>query len=311
LVIHTDLDLHSAYQLGEKLGCRVYSISPLGLGSGNSNYLFDTDQGQIVASIIEEQNYDETVIMAMLLLHLEDYDYPSSRLISPAMEESLILEYKGKPIIFREYLEGRVVRDLSLSVVEEVGESLACLHQIPPPDFLEGHYYYSDEFKKVYGMGFDPDFENWLVRVLSEGEKENRNLLPSGLIHGDLFYDNVLVSGHKLGFLIDFELACHQVFAFDLAMALIGICQENINLDERKTAALLRGYEKHRNLTDLEWLHLKDLAIEAAALTANWRYWKYLYKNPDPLKRSSYLDMQLLAQSISGISPREFIRLVR
>ena len=75
----------------------------------------------------------------------------------------------------------------------QVGRQLALLNQIPPPDYLlTNHPYGHQHFPNVVGLNIDPNFESWLIEEFEYLDHNIAGSLPRGLIHGDLFYDNLL-----------------------------------------------------------------------------------------------------------------------
>jgi homoserine kinase type II len=89
--------------------------------------------------------------------------------------------------------------------------------------------------------------------------------LPAGIIHADLFPDNVFFLGEKLSGLIDFYFACNDFYAYDLATCLNAWCFEKDNsFNLTKGRALLAGYQQLRVLTDAERQALPLLARGSA-----------------------------------------------
>ena len=86
----------------------------------------------------------------------------------------------------------------------------------------------------------------WLAEEIDYLEQHITDNLPKGLIHGDLFYDNLLfdpLSGMPGGFkaIIDFEEACHYHLIFELGMGMVGACVNDITVDLDKARALTKS----------------------------------------------------------------------
>jgi homoserine kinase type II len=89
--------------------------------------------------------------------------------------------------------------------------------------------------------------------------------LPSGVIHADLFNDNVFFLGEKLSGLIDFYFACNDALAYDLAICLSAWCFEpDSDFNVSKGRAMISGYEQVRPLGEAECAALPLLARGAA-----------------------------------------------
>ncbi|MFQ3207164.1 MAG: homoserine kinase type II [Glaciecola sp.] len=76
--------------------------------------------------------------------------------------------------------------------------------------------------------------------------------LPRGLIHGDLFNDNLVFENGKFKAIIDFEEACFYYSVFELGMAIVGTCFSNTSIDFNKVTALVDGYQQIRPLEPIE-----------------------------------------------------------
>src|SRR5439155_450943 len=72
--------------------------------------------------------------------------------------------------------------------------------------------------------------------------------LPKGIIHGDLFHDNLIVKGDKVVAVLDFEAASRGKFIFDLATAVNALCFDGEGYNLKRFEALIAGYESLRAL---------------------------------------------------------------
>ena len=97
---------------------------------------------------------------------------------------------------------------------------------------------------------------------MSEGRPKH---LPEGVIHADLFNDNVFFLGDQLSGIIDFTFACNDMLAYDIAICLNAWCFEpDHSFNVTKGRALLQGYGKIRPLSDPEQAALPALSRGAA-----------------------------------------------
>jgi homoserine kinase type II len=93
--------------------------------------------------------------------------------------------------------------------------------------------------------------------------------LPSGIIHGDLFRDNVLFFQNKVSGIIDFYYACNEWFIFDIAIVINDWCvSSDGEIDKQKLNEFLKGYQRNRLLHDLEF----DFMIKSLRWAA-LRFW--------------------------------------
>lgn len=291
-------------------GIVIKSIQIAGAGSGNSNYLIGTNLGDCILSLIEEQSFEEVEQMVSSLEWLRRHGYATSKLVSTRYKKNII-DIGGKPAFLKEFLEGEVCWDLNEAQLHQLGSSIASLHNLPSPDFLPSNIYYEqDQFSDVLNLGLDCKYESWVKSSLERIQIQSHNNLPRGLIHSDVFCDNVLFDGERLVAIIDFELACNYFLVFDLAMAIVGVCVVDGTISIAKVQSLVSGYESTRKLFDCEKDALQRLTEYAAIMTSVWRYWRYRYYQPGLPKENSYREMVDVAKQIKLIEANEFRKLI-
>lgn len=287
---------------------RVIGARQAGYGSGNWNYILKTEKDVFVLCMIEEQTAEEVDVMARTLKWLDDHGYPSATLRQTAGQK-LTTVIDGKPALLRMYLHGDVCWAPNEDQVRQVGTSLACLHQLPCPEFLPTDIYYKqDRFTQALNSGHDPEYEAWIKQSLDRIDIRSFSALPKGLIHADAFADNVLFDGGELVAIIDFELACNYLLAFDLAMAIVGMCLRDGKPCLGKISNLIAGYEIIRPLGAEEIAALKPLTEYAAIMTSLWRYWRYHCHEPGHIKQHAYQELAAVARQVKR---SDFTRAVR
>ena len=114
--------------------------------------------------------------------------------------------------------------------------------------------------------------------------------LPRGILHGDLFPDNVIGDG-EVAAILDLEEAWIGPRAFDLVMAFVGFGWDAGKPVGERWDALVSGYESVRNLTDSERAALAVLHRYATLSIAAWRYWKHNMAEPGTELSVRYLEM--------------------
>ncbi|MFK0691137.1 homoserine kinase [Mesorhizobium sp. IMUNJ 23033] len=285
-------------------------VESLGAGSGNSNYLIRSDRGNFVLCVIEEQSLEEVGRMVSTLEWLRANGYFTSGLVyAPGNERILVLDQK--PAFLREFLEGKVVWNLSSGQLNQIGRSIASLHQLPCPGFLPTSIYYEHyQFSNALGLGVDADYEGWTKASLDRIQAQSYAGLPRGLIHGDVFCDNVLFDGERLVAIIDFELACNYYYVFDLAMAAVGVCRVDGAIEMSKVRSLVAGYESRRQLLATERGALQTFTEYAAIRTSLWRFWRYRHYDPGSPKENSFQEMVRVARHVRSIDQDEFGALI-
>ena len=129
------------------------------------------------------------------------------------------------------------------------------------------------------------------------------------LIHGDVFFDNVIVKGDQLMAIIEFEEACHYYRGFDLGMVIVGACRDSQGICFERAGRFIRGYQKMATLESIEREALKAFAVYAAVATSFWRFRQYHLRRPEPRLYEKHVEMQILADTISKYPESRFTEL--
>jgi homoserine kinase type II len=288
-----------SYDLGPILG-----LESMGGGQANSSFIVTTQAGTYVLSVCDEKSPAEVSVLTATLDHLSSHDYLSSGLVK-TMDGNRCTEFDSKPVYVKEYMVGRVEDPLSPDMVCQVGVALANLHAIPVPDGLPETFAYGIEtFAEIFNRS--APFPDWLKSHMARLESGCSPELPKGLIHGDLFYDNMLFADGTLSAILDFEEACHYYLLFDLGMCSAGSCCLDGTFSMELAAALVHGYQSVRQLTPLEWDLFQNHIIYGAAATAFWRYRQYNIIYPDIGKEDNYVEMMELADQVEAIPSETF-----
>ena len=312
---YTKLNQEDIQLLADDYNLKIIEFSVLDGGNGNSSYILKTEQESYVLTVCDEKEIDEVYKMGHLLLLLEAHNIPCNRLIPPIKSKILTTFSTNdgvKPVMLKGYIEGRVVEQLDETMLSQVGMQAAKLNLIRPPDYLPTHHPYGRQlFSRVVGLNIDDKYESWLVKEIKYLELHILDNLPRGLIHGDLFYDNMLfdsLSSMPGGFkaIIDFEEACHYHLIFELGMGILGICVNDIRVDLVKARALVNGYQQVRPLAQIEKESLQLFVRYAAVATSYWRFNKYNIEEPTKDRAAYHWEMVQIANKVSAISKNHF-----
>ena len=306
---YTKLLENEIQEITSKYQLEITSFEGIDQGAGNSNYLVNTEQGKYILTVFEIEPI-HVVNMCKVLLLLEKYAYPAPR-IHYLPNGDMLTNYRGKPALMKPFITGQVVEDIDEDQGNQLGRALARLHEIPVPDNLpEQHGYMVKGYPQVIKVGSKQDYIQWLEFKYHNLMRNIPSGLPSGLIHGDLFFDNVIFEGKKFKAILDFEDVCHYYKAFDIGMAIVGLCREGTRVALRKVGAFTSGYQEIRRLKGEERESLQAFTEFAAILTSAWRYWKYNIDTPDAQKSNKYLEMVNLAKEIATIKRTVFLESV-
>jgi len=245
-----------------------------GIASGitNTNYFVTTDTGRYVLTLFEKNSADELPYFLDLMAHLAEHDIPCPHPIA-TNTGSYLGELCGKPAALVSCLRGGSLETPDAVHCAEMGRVLAHMHlagqnfsaRVENP---RGPHWWNTTAATVMPF-LDTDQRALLEHELAYQASFRHSELPRGVIHADMFRDNVLFDGEQLTGLIDFYYACNDVLAYDLAITVNDWCvNADGTLDEARLKAMLHAYHSVRPLTAAEQQAWPAL-LRAAAL----RFW--------------------------------------
>lgn len=241
-------------------------------GVENSNFLLHTTKDPLILTLYEKRvEKSDLPFFLGLMQHLAAKGL-SCPLPLPRKDGELLGELSGRPAALISFLEGMWLRKPEAKHCREVGKALAAMHlagegfEIKRPNALsvEGWKVLwdksearADEVEK----GLKDEIRPEIDYLAAHWPKD----LPAGVIHADLFQDNVFFLGDELSGLIDFYFACNDLLAYDVSICLNAWCFEKDGAyNVTKGKALLEGYRSVRPLSEAELEALPLLARGSA-----------------------------------------------
>lgn len=270
------------YAIGE-----LVELKGISSGITNTNYFVTTkdnsdNQSKYVLTLFEHNTLEELPYFIDLMGHLAANGIPCPRPIADKHGACLHM-LNGKPAALISCLSGQDVELPNVAQCSAVGDVLAKMH-IAGQSFEQEfphHYIIGKDGNNQRGKDWRMNTATQVMPHLQAAEQKllqetmefqaefNFTELPMGVIHADLFRDNVLLDGDKVGGLIDFYYACHDVLAYDLAIAVNDWCVEaDGSLDASRLNAMLGAYQAVRPFTQSE-IEAWPALLRIAAL----RFW--------------------------------------
>lgn len=279
----SDADLTSfldTYDLG-----RVRSLKGIAEGVENSNYLLHTEKGEFILTLYEKRVEEENLPFFLGLM-----DHLSGRGINcpqpvRARSGATLGKLSGRPAAIVTFLEGICHNRPTIADCGKLGEALARLHQAAA-DFQGSRANslslaaWPHLFAPVSFCADDvaPGLAAAVAAELGFLKVNWPQNLPRGIIHADLFPDNVLFLGDEAPGLIDFYFACTDDLAYDLAICLNAWCFEPDGaFNVEKAVALFEAYQRVRLLTPAEVAAIPVLSRGAALRFALTRLIDWLH----------------------------------
>lgn len=310
MAVYSKLDKNDINKIIRQYEFEVFDYQEMEGGASNSNYLLNTSTGKCMMTIIEDGGFEAANQLAQLLDWFDKNDFFTTRMLASKSGKK-VLKWQEKPVFLKNFLPAMVNYQPTLDQIEKIGGALAGFHQIAAPDFLPKiHVYEQPRFADVIGSGKDPQYETWLRHKLNTMHGHPSINAPKGIVHGDLFPDNVLFQENASPIIIDFEEACYHFLVFDLGMTIIGLCSSGSDLHFDKANSLLKGYEKVRKLEPIEKKHLQFFTAYGTMKTSNWRFWKYHIQAPNPARHHLHQVMADLADKIIEMDQNWFLKQV-
>lgn len=274
MAIYTVLSVTELASAAEAFGLgEVLSATPIPQGSINTNVRLETERGRFFLRHTTVRSTEDLVFEAELLDHLAAKRFPSPQMLKTLEEQPCFSLAGGRVCIFG-FLPGeeRTRAQLDPISVERLGARLGQLHRATDsfsgerhnpygPATVEGWLTGLQQEKNAVARAAAEELSGYLLQALPLAQG-----LPAGVIHADLFLDNVKWVGDQVGALFDFEMACRDTYLLDLAITLNAWCfDQSYRAD--LCQALLRGYQSERPLLPEE-----EDAVHGALLFGAVRY---------------------------------------
>ena len=293
---YTDVSVEEASWLLAAAGVApLRKMESLAGGWANSNYLLTLeDDTKLVLKVWDERPPDEVDQILEQTCWLADHG-----VLTPA---PLLLEGGVRTLVknnqawmLMPFIEGGWLPS-DVASLYELGKVQAQMHEVPihesiPTTFAIGYVLWDKMVKEAHENGSMTPFLHLL-------EEESRRLkqsipddLPSGIIHGDLYPDNVIGREGEVLALLDFEEICVESLAMDLVTTYVGFGWKDGLPVPELWDSLLAGYESVRPLTDAEHAALPNLHRFAVLAVAAWRYWQFVIHVPGTEHTNRYVEM--------------------
>ncbi|MER2605645.1 MAG: homoserine kinase [Siculibacillus sp.] len=276
------------YDIGAVLSCK-------GIAEGveNSNFLLHTEAGHYILTLYEKRvDPNDLPFFLGLMEHLADHGL-GCPLPVHARSGEILGTLAGRPAAIVTFLEGQWVRRPTARHCELLGEALATMHlagegfALRRPNALSlaswrPLWEKSSARADEVAPGLAADIEAELAALEAAWPKG----LPEGVIHADLFPDNVFFLGDRLSGLIDFYFACDDALAYDVAICLNSWCfEQDLSFNLTKGRAFLAAYQKVRPLGPDEVAALPWLARGSALRFLLTRLYDWLNVPPGAFVR--------------------------
>ena len=287
----------------KKYKIKILEIKNIKNGILNSNFYIETKNKKYILRIYEANRTIDEELQELILLDKISSFIPVSRAIENIDNEYISI-FNNKKFALFEYVEGTSIEEIDTHIIREIAMNLGKLHSFSKEISFEKYNrksridfeFYYNEIKK---SNFDFKFKNELLNLVDEIIKYDFSTLPSGVIHGDIFPDNVLLDEYNnIKVIFDFNESYYAPFIFDIAIVInfwIKINDFDFFTENNFIRDFLNYYSKYRKITKEE-LKLLDVACKKIALSFIFlRIYKEKidssYQKALSIEEKSYLDL--------------------
>ena len=275
MAVYTKINKKDLLYINKKFNDeRFLSFKGIKQGIENTNYLLKSKNKKYILTIFEKRVSKKEIPFFMELMD----ELNTSKLNCPKplknKDGKYLINLKNKTACIVSFLQGKDKKNLNIKNCYDVGRVIAQMHLhtqkiklfrknsmgvknlnplLKSIKFKSKKFTNIDKFLKI---NFDNIKKKWPKK------------LPGGIIHGDLFIDNIFFKNNKLSGIIDFYFAANDYFMYEIAICINALCFDKINskfkINKSKIKNLIKGYESIRNISLKEKKSLNILCRGAA-----------------------------------------------
>ena len=258
-----------------------YSIGQLeqfeGIEDGieNTNYFLLVGSKKYILTIYEKRVKTEDLpFFSDLMTSLDSKKFKCPVPIQNKNNKT-ISSFKNKSLMIVSFLEGKAKKILTPDNCMSLGKEVARMHLITKNFTIQRQNDLSvNSWRKIFGQVKDKctdihkDLPKLIESNLADVEKNWPKDLPRGIIHADLFSDNIFFKDEKFNGIIDFYFSCNEFYALEIAICFNALCfdgsKDNLSFNVTKAKNFMDGYNQLRKLNDSEKESIKVMSQGSA-----------------------------------------------
>ena len=253
---------------------KIISFKGIKQGIENTNYLLKSKKNKFILTIFEKRVSKKEIPFFMSLMdQLNTYKINCPKPIK-SKSGNYLINIKNKSACIVSFLNGRDKKSLNPKNCYEIGKMIAQMHLSTSK--IKLYRKNSMSIKNLNPLLNSIKFkskkftnlEKFLKNNFKDIKKKWPKKLPKGIIHGDLFIDNIFFKNNKLSGIIDFYFAANDYFMYEIAICINALCFDKINskfkINKQKIRNLIKGYENIKKISTKEKQSLNILCRGAA-----------------------------------------------
>ena len=243
-------------------------------GIENTNYLLKTKKNKFILTIFEKRVSNKEIPFFMKLMETLNNSNINCPKPLKSKNGTHLIKLRNKNACIVSFLNGKDKINLNLKNCFEVGKVIAKIHKITKKIKISrknsmgikelGPLLKSIKFKSKKFS----NLKKFLTNNLKDIKKKWPSQLPKGIIHGDLFIDNIFFNKDKLSGVIDFYFAANDIFMYEIAICINALCFDHkdskFKINKQKVKNLIKGYESVKKISFKEKKSLNILCRGAA-----------------------------------------------
>ena len=274
MAVYTKINKKDLSFINQKFNEKFISFKGIKKGIENTNYLLKSKNKKYILTIFEKRVSEKEIPFFMKLM--EEMNNLKINCPKPLKNNKgkYLINLKNKTACVVSFLKGKDKKKLNLKNCYDIGKMIAQMHlstkkvklyrknsmgvkNLHP--LLKSIKFKSKKFTNI---------EKFLKINFKDIKKKWPKKLPSGIIHGDLFIDNIFFNNNKLSGIIDFYFAANDYYMYEIAICVNALCFDKLKngfiLNKKKVKNLIKGYESIKNFSNKEKKSLNILCRGAA-----------------------------------------------
>ena len=244
-------------------------------GIENTNYYLLVDTKKYILTIYEKRVKEKDLpFFSQLMSSLNKAGFKCPVPIE-SNNKKTIINYKSKNLMIVSFLEGKAKKILSPEDCKSIGLEVARMHEITKNFKIQRENNLSvGSWRKIFDQVKDKcvqihkDLPLLIESNLKDVEKNWPKNLPKGIIHADLFSDNIFFKDNSFSGIIDFYFSCNDFYSLEIAICFNALCfdgpKNNLSFNVTKAVNFMNGYNQFRKINDDEKKSIKVLSQGSA-----------------------------------------------
>ena len=274
MAVYTKINKKDLSSINQRFDNKFLSFKGIKKGIENTNYLLKSKNKKYILTIFEKRVSKREIPFFIKLM--EEISNSNINCPKPLKNKKgkYLIKLKNKTACIVSFLKGKDKKILNLKNCYDIGKMIGQMHSSTKK--IKLYRKNSMGIKNLYPLLNSIKFKSKkftnIEKFLKTNFKDIKNKwpkkLPSGIIHGDLFIDNIFFNNNKLSGIIDFYFAANDYYMYEIAICVNALCfdksKNGFSLNKKKVKNLISGYESIKKISSKEKKSLNILCRGAA-----------------------------------------------